>query len=49
MSIFFSPISGVILVLFKNFIFAEDVLIEEIAKEIAADEESASDKFSENS
>ena len=48
MSIFFNPMSGVILVAFKNIIFGEDILIEEIAREIATDEESANDKVSKN-
>ena len=49
MSIFFNPISSVILVAFKNIIFREDILIEEIAREIVTDEEAANDKVSNNS
>ena len=46
MSIFLSPISAIILIAFKNVIFGEDILIEEIAKEITTDEELAIDKVS---
>ena len=49
MSIFFNPISSVILVAFKNKIFGEDILIEEIAREIVTDEEAANDEVCSNS